>query len=66
MWLGPDLLGRLERQRLDEVAVVTEHGHGVRLQVRPESSLDELESALAPVLPGASDWKAGVDRYYGR
>ncbi len=66
IWLGPDLLGRVERHALEKVAHVTPHGAGIRLRLREGSSLDELEAALAPLLPGDDEWKAGLDRYYGR
>jgi hypothetical protein len=66
-WLGPELVSRIDRAALARVAMLEEDSkHGVRFQLRPEASLDELEQVLADLLPHEADWHAGTDRFYGR
>ncbi len=66
MWLGPELRGHIDEQRLAEVTCVEELGQALRVEIGPEASVDELETVLAEVLPDADDWRSGVDRLYGR
>lgn len=48
------------------VAALEEMGGGVRFQLRPDATLDELEEVVAELLPSEADWRAGIDRFYGR
>jgi hypothetical protein len=65
-WLGPELVSRIDRAALASVATLEDSKDGVRFQLRPEATLDELEQVLADVLPHEADWHAGTDRFYGR
>jgi hypothetical protein len=57
MWLGPDLLNHIGGSAaLEPAAEVRRIGSCVHATLRQESSLDALESALAPILPGVSDF----------
>jgi hypothetical protein len=50
------------------VATVDDTSYGVRFQLRPDRTLDELEFVLvlAELLPSEVDYRAGIDRFYGR
>lgn len=64
LWLGPSL-----REFLGDLDAVTEIeavGSASRLMLRPELSLDQLEEALAAILPGVEDWQQGVQQLYAR
>jgi len=65
-WLGPDLLSRVDRRALERVATLEETKGGVRFQLKPEASLDQLEDVVAELLPSEADWQAGAARFYGR
>lgn len=65
-WLGPELLSLIDRRALERVAALEEIKGGVRFQLRPEASLDELEDVVAELLPSEVDWLAGTARFYGR
>jgi hypothetical protein len=67
VWLGPELVQQLGGTgALEAVAEVAPRGPGVRVTLREDASLDDLEAALAPLLPGERDWHEGVDRLYPR
>ncbi len=70
IWLGAALAGHIrDRASLERVAVVEPlpgDGGAIRVRLRSGATLGDLERALADVLPGAADWLAGVDRFYGR
>jgi len=66
LWLGPALCRRLDVGALDAVATLTTIGDGWRLDRRPEASIDDLERALASLIPGQDDWIAGTGRLYRR
>ena len=66
IWLGPSLREQLGPAAIEEVATSVPVADGIRSRLRAGASLDDLEVVLAPVLPASSDWKAAVDRYYGR
>jgi len=57
IWLGPELLGRVAPSPHAEV---TSLGRGARLDRAEGSTLDELEQALAPILPSEADSRAAV------
>jgi hypothetical protein len=62
LWLGAELAAHVPGAR----ALAAEpFAEGVRITVA-EDELDRVEAALAPVLPGPDDWRAGMDRLYGR
>lgn len=65
IWLGEDLLCHLDQNGLAAVAEVVKVGTGIRVRLRSGSSLHDLESALANVLPSESDWQSTVYRLYG-
>lgn len=64
-WLGPELVSRVDRAALARVATVDDTSYGVRFQLRPDRTLDELELVLAELLPSELDYRAGIDRFYG-
>lgn len=67
IWLGPDLLTRMGgTDTLETVAVVTRVGDGVRVELKEDATLDELEQVLAPLLPNESDWRQGMEQLYPR
>jgi hypothetical protein len=66
VWLGPALLARLSGADLKTVAVVTQVGDGVRVELREDATLDRLEEVLAPLLPNENDWRVGMERLYPR
>jgi hypothetical protein len=65
-WLGHELLSRIDRRALERVAALEETKGGVRFQLRPEASLDDLEGVVAELLPSEADWHAGTARFYGQ
>jgi hypothetical protein len=62
IWLGPDLLARIDRKALEPVANVEKIGSTLRLVLREGSTLDALEAVLSPLLPSSEDWKQGMQR----
>lgn len=67
LWLGSDLLGHLrERDKLDSVATVVSHGEGIRITLKDDATIDELERALDPLLPREQDWRDGNRRLFPR
>jgi hypothetical protein len=55
MWLGPELIVRVDRAALEAVGRVEPVGQAVRVVLRESATLDALEGALAPVLASAAD-----------
>lgn len=55
VWLGPALAARVDPAQLEAAALVRRLGGGLGIERRPGASLDELERALAPLLPGRAD-----------
>ena len=53
MWLGADLAGPIDTKTLHRVAEVTRCGSTLRVALRAEATLNELEAALEPILPKA-------------
>jgi hypothetical protein len=67
MWLGPDLLAHLsDIAALGNIAECAPVGPGIRAMLKPGETLDGLELVLAPLLPGESDWHAGMCHIYRR
>ncbi|HEY1013268.1 MAG TPA: hypothetical protein VGE07_11225 [Herpetosiphonaceae bacterium] len=65
IWLGPELRALLaDPGALAEVAEIAVVGDTWRVALKPGASLDELERLLAPILPGADDWRSVHDAYY--
>jgi hypothetical protein len=62
IWLGPDLLARIDRNALQPVANAEKVGTTLRLLLREDSTLDALEAVLSPILPSSDDWKQGTQR----
>lgn len=58
LWLGPELLARVDRNALETVAALSPCGTAVH--VKAKGSLDALETALAPILPSSDDWVKAV------
>jgi hypothetical protein len=59
LWLGSDLIAHLGDPRpLAHVAEVTPVGTALRVVLTPSSRLDDLEQALAPLLPRGKDAEA--------
>jgi hypothetical protein len=57
IWLGPDLLARIDRKALEPVTNAEKIGATLRLVLREGSTLDALEAVLSPILPSSDDWK---------
>ena len=55
MWLGPELLARVDRSALEAVSAVEPVGQAVRVTLRQDATLDALEAALAPILGSSVD-----------
>lgn len=51
MWLGPILAAQLDHATLAQVATLTPHAGGLRVEKRPATSMEDFELALLPVLP---------------
>jgi hypothetical protein len=67
LWLGPDLLARLgEADRLTSIATIGACGNGVRVVLNDDATLDELETALEPLLASQTDWREGMARLHAR
>jgi hypothetical protein len=62
IWLGPDLLARIDRKALEPVANAEKIGSTLRLVLREDSTLDALEAVLSPILPSSEDWKQAMQR----
>ena len=62
IWLGPDLLPRIDRKALEAVASAEKVGPALRLVLREDSTLDALEGVLSPILPSSDDWNQGIQR----
>jgi len=65
IWIGPELLTRVDCEKLAQVAEIETLARGVRVRLHPEDSLGALEAALAPILPAASDGHIATQRFYG-
>jgi hypothetical protein len=63
VWLGPDLLARVDRGALQTFCHAEPVGGTLRLVLREGATLEELEGVLAPVLASEQDWKDAWDRY---
>jgi hypothetical protein len=67
MWLGKDLLKRLEGaraiSRLEDISTVVSIRDGIRFRLRPNSSLDELEQVLATLLPTKATWTTAMQSH---
>jgi hypothetical protein len=58
LWLGPELLSYLRGTAdLESIAELTHVGRVVRVTLRESASLDDLERALAPILPSREDYE---------
>ena len=67
IWLGPSLRAHLgDPSPLADIADLVAIGDAARIRLRPGHHLDQLEVALAPILPSAADWRRACDCYYGR
>lgn len=65
LWLGSQLCAHLsDISSLRQIVDCAPLGSAVHLTLTPTATLDQLEEMLAPVLPGAADWHAGVSRLY--
>jgi hypothetical protein len=53
LWLGPELLGRLDRAALAAAAEIAPAGAALEVTLRPGAGIAALEQALEPVLPVA-------------
>lgn len=57
IWLGRSLLDHLpDRAALEQVADIRVVGEALAVSLKPESTLDDLEKILAPLLPSQQDW----------
>ncbi len=63
VWLGPDLLARVDRGALEALCDTEPVGGTLRLVLREGGALDALEEVLAPVLASEQDWKDAWERY---
>jgi hypothetical protein len=61
IWLGPELLARIDRDALAALCRLEPIGETVRAVLRDGATLDALEGALAPVLPSESDWTEAAE-----
>ena len=57
MWIGAELIARVDVASIAEVADVTPWNGGVRLRLRDAGRIAELEERLAELLPDAADRK---------
>jgi hypothetical protein len=62
MWLGADLLSRVNREELEALCNVASVGETLRVVLREGATLDALEDVLAPLLPSEADWKDAAQR----
>jgi len=56
LWIGPELRAHLDETALAKAAELAPCGAGLRVTLRAGQTLDALEQALAPALPGHDDW----------
>ncbi len=56
VWLGPQLRAHLDEAALAKAADLAPCGAGLRVTLHAGQTLDALEQALAPALPGHDDW----------
>lgn len=61
IWLGPELLARVDRDALAALCHLEPIGETVRAVLRDGATLDALEGALAPVLPSEADWTEAAE-----
>ena len=52
MWLGGDLLARVDREALERAAAVETRTRSTRIALRSGTSRNDLERVLEPILPG--------------
>lgn len=65
MWLGPDLITHLGGiDHLVSIAEIKKLSDGVCIHLDKKATLDDLENALEPLLPGKKDWLEGMKRLY--
>jgi hypothetical protein len=62
IWLGPELLARVDRRAVDALCETEPFGEALRLVAREGVTLGALEEALAPVLASEQDWKEAAER----
>jgi hypothetical protein len=53
-------------EQLTSVAEVTPVGDGVHVILKEGATLDDLEEAVAPLLPSEKDWHEGYERLWPR
>jgi hypothetical protein len=63
IWLGPNLLARVDRRALESLCDAESVGDTLRLVLHEGATLDALEGALAPVLASEQDWNDAAERY---
>jgi hypothetical protein len=63
VWLGPDLLARVDRGVLEALCDAEPVGGTLRLVLREGATLDAIEGVLAPILASEQDWKDAWERY---
>jgi hypothetical protein len=66
IWLGPDLLARIDVSALDALVDSERVGEALRVVPRQGVRLDALEQVLAPVLPSGQDWNRWMSWIYDR
>jgi hypothetical protein len=51
LWLGPTLTAQIDRASLSHVAAITDINGAAKIEKNPESSMEDFELALLPILP---------------
>jgi len=61
IWLGPAMLSQLSSaEALEAIAEVKPVSNGLRVSLRSETNLDDLERVLLPLLPSVDDWHRAI------
>jgi hypothetical protein len=51
LWLGPTLTAQIDRASLSHVAAITDINGATKIEKNSESSMEDFELALLPILP---------------
>ncbi|MCB8958874.1 MAG: hypothetical protein H6651_01040 [Ardenticatenales bacterium] len=65
IWLGPSLVAQLDSLiELSQIADLLDLNKGLRIALRADATLNDLERLLDPILPSEQDWQRHMRRWF--